>query len=423
MIKDRYGLSITTNSENAAGIYLKAMDSDLAGNAFSEQWFQEASAMAPDFALAHIAHAENLLLLGKQEESDHFKNKALLQLKSLTERERNHIHIMILLMEGNHQRALQAIIQHVKNYPTDALLVSKAVGGFGLFAFSGEMDGNENRLQFMNSLASDYGEDWWFLSMHAFSHIELYQFEEANLKIEKSFMLYERNGHAAHSYAHLCYETGQIQECIDFSSKWLKDYEREAHLYGHIHWHWALSELAIGNFEKVQEIYQTHLRPQIAKGGALGLIADASALEWRSKLKGKELLDSDLKKELQLYAVENRNMNEILFGEAHLALLFTGEDWRDHREDLLSTIKNRNLTYPHPKYDMMVNLLEGINAFANKDYNAAANHLSLARPQLTRLGGSRAQRDIFEDTLLESYLKLNAATKATELINSRIHRK
>ena len=399
------------------------MDSALAGNAFSEQWYQEAALMAPNFALAQIAHAENLLLQGNKKESDIFKNKALALSKSVTERERNHIQIIVLLMEGNNQQALQAIIHHVKNYPTDALLVSKAVGGFGLFAFSGEMDGNEQRLQFMNSLAVDYGEDWWFLSVHAFSHIELYQFEEAKYKLEKSFHLHERNGHAAHSYAHLCYETGQIQECIDFSSKWLQDYEREAHLYGHIHWHWALSELAINNFDKVQEIYHKHLRPEIAKGGVLGLLADASALEWRSQLKGKELLNIDLKKELQHYAVENRNMNEILFGEAHLALLLTGEDLKEHREDLLRTINNRNTATPHPKYDMMVNLFEGVNAFANQDYNAAASHLSLARPQLIRLGGSRAQRDIFEDTLLESYLKSNNAKEAADLINSRIHRK
>jgi hypothetical protein len=423
MIKDRYGLAVSTTSLPAAEKYFKAMDSALAGNAFSEKWFEEAALIDPTFALAQIVHAENLLLQGKKEEAIVFKNKALgLSIQS-TEREQQHIAIVAMLMNGKSNAALAAIVNHVKKYPTDALLVAKAVGGFGLFAFSGEVGSNQQRLQFMNTLAPAYGNDWWFLSMHAFAYVELFHFKEAKEKVEQSLQLYYRNGHAAHSYSHVCYEMGQNTECIRFASQWLQGYEREAHLYGHIHWHWALSELANENFEKVNELYQQHLCPTIAMGGAVGLIADAAALQWRSQLKGFNLLEYEQNKSLQKYSIDNNNMADILFGEAHLALVFTQPNLALERENLVSAIKNRHQKDAHPKYAMMLNLIEGVTAFANENYQLAATLLAAANPQLARLGGSHAQRDLFEDTLIQSYLMLGNTIQATTLIDARIHRK
>ena len=424
MTKDRYGLTVSTNSLPAAEKYFQAMDSALAGNAFSEKWFKEAAILDPRFALAQIAHAENLCLQGRKEESNIYKNKAIELSKYTTEREQQHIAIIALLMDGKNTSALAAIIDHVKKYPTDALLVAKAVSGFGLFAFSGEIDSNMQRLQFMNALAPAYGNDWWFLSMHSFAFVELFHFKEAKEKVEQSLKLNYGNGHAAHSYSHVCYETGQNQECIRFASQWLQGYEREAHLYGHIHWHWALSELSNHNFEKVKELYQQHLCPSVAKGGAIGLVADAAALQWRSQLKGHNLLAPEQSKSLHQYTLDNNNnLKDILFGEAHQALVFTQPHLAAERENLILEIKNRHQKNAHLKYELMLNLIEGVTAFSNEDYQLASTLLATANPQLERLGGSHAQRDLFEDTLIHSYLNLGYTVEAAKLIDIRIHRR
>ena len=44
-------------------------------------------------------------------------------------------------------------------------------------------------------------------------------------------------------------------------------------------------------------------------------------------------------------------------------------------------------------------------------------------PQLTRVGGSHAQRLVFEDTLLEAYLREEQFDKATDMLRERLSRR
>ncbi len=44
-------------------------------------------------------------------------------------------------------------------------------------------------------------------------------------------------------------------------------------------------------------------------------------------------------------------------------------------------------------------------------------------PQLTRVGGSHAQRLVFEDTLLEAYLRAGQFDKAEYMLNSRLQKR
>ena len=44
-------------------------------------------------------------------------------------------------------------------------------------------------------------------------------------------------------------------------------------------------------------------------------------------------------------------------------------------------------------------------------------------PQLARIGGSHAQREVFEDTLLESYIRAEQYDKAEDLLRERLNRR
>lgn len=422
MYKDRYGLAVTTDSSAAAQKYFQAMDSHLAGNAFSEKWYHDATLLDPQFALANIAHAANLYAQGKKIEGQLYRQKAMESLPYITLREKQHIHIMNLLIDGRSTEGLQAIIAHVKVFPLDALLVSAAVGGFGLFSFNGECENNQQRLHFMESLKSTYGLDWWFLSLYAFSLVEVFDIKQARLFSEQSLKLNWRNGHAAHSFTHVCYESGLTQECIDFTSNWVVGYERDAHLYGHIHWHWALSELALGDFEKTKKIYDEHLQPSVSLGDAMGTLADAISLQWRAMLNGKSLLTDSGINDLTKYAETNRNLNGVLFGEAHLGVLYAHQNIDQNYQQMLQEFEMRNTANPHAKFSMMTNLLKGIKAYAEQDYNLSISLLKNNLPEFARLGGSNAQREFINDTLIQAYLKVGNQEAIQQIVDQKLHR-
>jgi uncharacterized protein HemY len=73
-------------------------------------------------------------------------------------------------------------------------------------------------------------------------------------------------------------------------------------------------------------------------------------------------------------------------------------------------------------------LVRGIHAFAHGEYRAAVRHLEplFTEPrldQLARIGGSHAQREVFEDTLLEAYLRAERFDKAEAMLRARLQRR
>jgi hypothetical protein len=68
-------------------------------------------------------------------------------------------------------------------------------------------------------------------------------------------------------------------------------------------------------------------------------------------------------------------------------------------------------------------LAEGFAAFARDDWNAAIRVFEEALPETVRIGGSRAQRDLVEHTLLAAYLRAGRMEDAATLIARREHRR
>jgi hypothetical protein len=68
-------------------------------------------------------------------------------------------------------------------------------------------------------------------------------------------------------------------------------------------------------------------------------------------------------------------------------------------------------------------LCAGAAAFARADYEAAADALDAALPELARLGGSHAQREVFEDTYIAACLRAGRHDKAAERLSARLARR
>ena len=71
----------------------------------------------------------------------------------------------------------------------------------------------------------------------------------------------------------------------------------------------------------------------------------------------------------------------------------------------------------------MAELAEGLGAFAAGDYESAVCRIEPVAGEVTRLGGSHAQRDIFEETLIQAYLHTNRGAKAAALLRGRLDRR
>ncbi len=68
-------------------------------------------------------------------------------------------------------------------------------------------------------------------------------------------------------------------------------------------------------------------------------------------------------------------------------------------------------------------LCAGAAAFARGDYALAADELGAALPELARIGGSHAQREVFEDTFIAAALRAGRYDKAEARLAERLARR
>ena len=70
-----------------------------------------------------------------------------------------------------------------------------------------------------------------------------------------------------------------------------------------------------------------------------------------------------------------------------------------------------------------IELCRGIRAFAEGDNENAIRILEPLMPAVVRIGGSHAQRELWEDTLIVAYLRAGHRDKAAKMISDRLRRR
>jgi tetratricopeptide (TPR) repeat protein len=419
---DRYGLPLTTTSARAAELYSRGLDHSLAAEAPAEACFREAREEDPGFALAHIGEARLLQFRGKGAEAMAASKRAEDLATSATTREQSHIACIATAIAGDSPGALAAVHAHIADYPRDAFVLSQACGVYGLIGFSGRLERNEEQLALLEPLSGAYGEDWWFLSQLAFSYNELFRHEEARAATERSLALYGRNGHASHTMAHVQYETGEAEAGAAFLRNWLIGFDPANQLYGHNHWHLALFELAAGNLDRVLELYDQVIRPDVSTSTALGCVADAASLLWRCSLTEQEAAELPWAS-VSDWATRSFPRAGMTWADAHCMLAWAATNNGERLGVLIDELKERvdaGKVYAGP---MLPALGESYLAFANRDWARAADGFDRLQPEFIRLGGSHAQRDVFEETRIEANVRAGRLEVARDLLETRLDRR
>ena len=71
----------------------------------------------------------------------------------------------------------------------------------------------------------------------------------------------------------------------------------------------------------------------------------------------------------------------------------------------------------------MATLAAGFAAYAKQQWDEAIRLFEEALPETVRIGGSRAQRDLVEHTLIAAYLKASRPEDARGLVARRVDRR
>jgi len=422
MLHDRYGLPVSTSSARALGAYVEGVDRLLSANAGAEESFDRAIAADPAFALAHAGRARGLQLSARIADARTAAAHARSLVEGATRRERGHVEALVIAVEGDAVAALAAIRAHLAEFPRDAMVLAPATGVYGLIGFSGRQDRSEELLALLDGLAASYGEDWWFLGAHGFARTEAQGWQAGAPVVERSLALYPRNAHAAHSLAHVLYERGGDADGAAFVREWLAPYPRAGQLHCHLSWHLALFELALGRPTRAWELYLDSIRPGATLSPPFPTLADSASFLWRSELAGEDRR-AECWTEVSGFARRAFPRIGLAFADAHCALAFAAAGDTEALERWIAELRRADAEGRLLAGSVLPIAAEGLGAFVRGNYDRAVELLAPVAERFVRIGGSRAQRDLFENTLLAAYWRSGRAAAAAALLERRLDRR
>jgi hypothetical protein len=418
MLTDRYGLAVSTSVAAARDAYVEGVDLLLTVYPGAAAAFDRAIAADPGFALAHVGKARAFHLAGNLAGMRDSLATALSLGEGGAARDLSHIDVFRHLFAGQAVKALAAIRAHVETWPRDALILSLAANQGGLIGMSGLAGREQGLLDFLDGLAPHYGEDWWFEAHYGMAQSEIGLHDAARPRIERSLARFRRNAYAAHAFAHLCYETGERDSGIAFMRDWLPSYDRGGGLFGHLNWHLGLFELHAGDLQAGLRLYNDAFCSDDHRGAVHQKLSDSSSFLWRSELAGHPR-DHARWAKLQEYAREKLPRPGFSLADWHVALTYaaTGDDaalesWVRGIEELVEAGR-------YPSGTAIPAVARAFAAFQRNDYAAAIDLIVPMLPERERMGGSRAQVDLVEATLLQAYLNAGREAEARRLLADR----
>jgi hypothetical protein len=418
MMVDRYDLPLSTTSATARDAYVLGHELALTLYPGALEAFDQALAADPGFALAHVGKATVLMREGKAAAARESLSAAQAMAAGMSAREIGHTEYFELAFAGRTDAAIAALYAQLKTWPRDALLVASATNPNGLIGGSGRVGQKRQIAELMDSIAAHYGDDYWFLSYHATALSEDGQLARARPIIERSIALSQHNAHAAHGFAHVCYECGDVDTGREFLSTWLADYPRAGAFFSHLSWHLALFELGAGHWPQARGLYRDAVVLDRHSSGPQQKMTDGAGFLWRSELAG---YPRDLDAWRSLHEFSQSALPRPGAGLADLHIVLTDAVLGD--EAALNTRVRRMEAlaregrYPSGAY--LPALAQGLVAFERGDFSAAIAALAPLAGQNERIGGSRAQHDLIEFTLLRAYVENDQAEEAKRLLSTR----
>jgi len=245
------------------------------------------------------------------------------------------------------------------------------------------------------------------------------RFAEARRAALRSLDRFPLGAFTSHALAHVHYELGEYAEGAGFMPGWLARYGRDGGLHLHLSWHLALFHLAQGEYAEVLRLYDAEIRPAVQPDWFA--LFDPVSLVWRMQA-FCGAAPQGLWPELGRIAAQRAAPPGMIFADLHhgMALAATGELGALDR--LLESFQAR-AARGHAAAEVALPLMHGLLAFAQGDYAGAADRIEPIEERIYLVGGSKAQREVFHDTLLEALLRAGRFEAAERRLRERLDRR
>ncbi len=361
---------------------------------------ERALADSPELVMGHVLKAY-LYLMGTEPGGLPVARDAHATAAALpaNERETRHRQAIGHLTEGRWRAAGRALEDLTVEYPRDALALQ---AGHQIDFFTGDSRMLRDRIaRALPAWSKGVPGYHAVLGMHAFGLEETGDYLHAEAQGRLSVELEPRDGWGQHAVAHVMEMQGRRREGIAWMRANTDNWARDSFFAVHNWWHVALFHLGL---DEVGEVLALFGGPVYGKASNIVLeMIDASALLWRLHLRGVNVGNR--------WEAVARNWETVAaagnyaFNDMHAMMAFVGAGRARAADAVLEAQRaamdaagdNAQFTREvgHPA-------TRAIKAFGDGDYAETVRLLRPIRHYAHRFGGSHAQRDLLDLTLIEA---------------------
>jgi hypothetical protein len=255
--------------------------------------------------------------------------------------------------------------------------------------------------------------------MKAFGYEQCHLLDEAESEARSALAMRRKEPWAQHALAHVLLTRGRMDEGAQFLEDAADTWDGlNSFMLTHIWWHLALFYLSQGRSGAALEIYDRRCWG-IAKDYSQDQVGAISLLA-RFEIAGIGVGDRWEDVADHLAARANDTVQPFLTLQYLYGLARAG---RPQAEILLEAVRRYAQLAPGFTRavwrEVALPGCEGLYAYARGDYNRAWRNLSEVAPRLAEAGGSHAQRDLFEQILLDAALKSGRLVNAQQQLELR----
>lgn len=391
----------------------------LAHSAATPQHLGAVLSAEPEFAMAHAAKGLFSVMMGRRELMPVAKD-ALAEAERLGSRVlRENLWIRALRewLEGRPSGAIAAMEEALRHNPRDTL---SAKVGHAIRFILGDAKGMRASIeQILPAHDENHPLRGYLLGCHAFALEETGDYAAAEAAGREGLVFSPDDAWGLHAVAHVYDMTAAPGEGIALIENNRSAWDHCNNFRYHVWWHKALLHLDRGETDVALSLYDQKIRED--KTDDYRDIANATSLLMRLELEGMDV--GDRWTELADFS-ENRTQDGCLvFADLHYMLALGAAGRQEAAGDMalrFTIDAKKQGEMPARVADPGIAAITGLHSFAEARWDTAFMNLAAARPAMQTIGGSHAQRDVFERMTIDAGIRAGFYSQTEEILAARI---
>ncbi|XP_032379918.1 tetratricopeptide repeat protein 38 isoform X1 [Etheostoma spectabile] len=412
------GLPLSTSSNEACKLYDAILtqfvkwrnDETLGGFEGCISAIQEAD---PNFVMGHVISTGLELVsttsstrLNERLASAVRQTVELANSQDISPREKLHVKAMELFSRGHFPKACDAWEDILVDHPTDMLALKFAHDAY--FYMGAQTQMRDSVARVLPHWKPHMPLFSYLKGLYSFGLLETRLYDQAEKVAMEGLALTPDDAWAVHSVAHVYEMKAEMDKGLKFMESREKDWQVSDVLASHNYWHWALYFIEKGQYEAALQIYDSQVFRRCKATGSMLDTVDACSMLWRLEMEG--VCVKDRWRELLQVTQPHTDDHVTLFNDMHFLMASLGakESGTSQRllEGLQELAKDPGDNQQHQLAGTIgVPMCQAIMEYDQGNYNRAVELLYPLRYRVVDIGGSDAQRDIFNQLLIHAAIK------------------